>query len=65
MIWPPFISARAIETRCCCPPESWLGRLREPVAQTQPAQQLLGALFPFGGRKSRIDGGDFYVFPRP
>jgi len=26
MMRPPFISARAIETRCCCPPESWLGR---------------------------------------
>ena len=25
MIWPPFMSARAIETRCCWPPESWLG----------------------------------------
>ena len=23
---PPFISARAIETRCCCPPESCPGR---------------------------------------
>ncbi|VVM59979.1 hypothetical protein PS681_01221 [Pseudomonas fluorescens] len=22
MIWPPFISARAIDTRCCWPPES-------------------------------------------
>ena len=25
MMWPPFMSARAIETRCCWPPESWLG----------------------------------------
>ena len=23
---PPFMSARAIDTRCCCPPESWPGR---------------------------------------
>ncbi len=23
---PPFISARAIDTRCCWPPESWFGR---------------------------------------
>ena len=27
MMWPPFMRARAIDTRCCCPPESWLGRL--------------------------------------
>ena len=26
MTSPPFINARAMETRCCCPPESWLGR---------------------------------------
>ncbi|MCY1228895.1 hypothetical protein D9M72_412390 [compost metagenome] len=26
MMRPPFISARAIDTRCCWPPESWLGR---------------------------------------
>ena len=26
MTSPPFISARAIDTRCCCPPESWPGR---------------------------------------
>ncbi|MCY1273366.1 hypothetical protein D9M70_219750 [compost metagenome] len=26
MIWPPFIRARAMDTRCCWPPESWLGR---------------------------------------
>ena len=26
MMRPPFISARAMETRCCCPPDSWLGR---------------------------------------
>ena len=25
MISPPFIRARAILTRCCCPPESWFG----------------------------------------
>ena len=24
-IWPPFMSARAMETRCCWPPESWFG----------------------------------------
>jgi hypothetical protein len=23
---PPFMSARAMLTRCCCPPDSWLGR---------------------------------------
>ncbi|SPZ16163.1 Protein of uncharacterised function (DUF1602) [Pseudomonas aeruginosa] len=27
MIWPPFISARAIDTRCCWPPDNWCGRL--------------------------------------
>ncbi|MNE39695.1 hypothetical protein D3C80_1336610 [compost metagenome] len=32
--WPPFISARQILTRCCCPPESWLGRC--PRCPTRP-----------------------------
>ena len=26
MISPPFMSARAIDTRCCWPPDSWFGR---------------------------------------
>ena len=26
MTAPPFISARAMDTRCCCPPDSWPGR---------------------------------------
>ena len=32
MILPPFISARAMETRCCWPPDNWVGRwsIRSP-----------------------------------
>ena len=26
MMRPPFIKARAIDTRCCCPPDNWFGR---------------------------------------
>ncbi|MNS55458.1 hypothetical protein D3C72_882940 [compost metagenome] len=34
MIWPPFINARAIDTRCCWPPDNWCGRL--PVRLARP-----------------------------
>ena len=30
-------SARATATRCCWPPESWLGRLPQPVAEPDGA----------------------------
>ena len=32
--WPPFISARAMETRCCWPPDNWCGRL--PARLSRP-----------------------------
>jgi hypothetical protein len=32
----PFISARAIDTRCCCPPDSWPGRW--PMRSAMPSR---------------------------
>ena len=37
---PPFINARAIDTRCCCPPESWWGRLCSLVLKPRRFSRL-------------------------
>ena len=49
---PPFISARAIETRCCWPPESWPGRVREAVGHAEPVEQDRAARVAAAGRRS-------------
>ncbi|MNX56892.1 hypothetical protein D3C86_876970 [compost metagenome] len=41
MMWPPFIKARAMDTRCCWPPESWCGRL--PVRVARPRRSSRAA----------------------
>ena len=43
-------SARAIETRCCWPPESSSGRLGQLVGEADAHQQLLGAPVGLGAR---------------
>ena len=40
MTCPPFISARAIDTRCCWPPESWFGRWPSAVGEAERGEQL-------------------------
>ena len=61
---PPFISARAIETRCCCPPESWLGRCCKPLAQPERAEQFSCARIALRGRHPRIDRRHLDVLER-
>ena len=53
-----------METRCCCPPESWLGRYAKPLAQAERAEQLLGARIPLCGRHARIDRRHFDILQR-
>ena len=38
-----IISARAIATRCCCPPDSWCGYCVGLLAQPDDVEQLVGA----------------------
>ena len=53
MICPPFISARAIDTRCCWPPDKLVRPMVQPVAQAQPRQQLRRARASLLRRRTR------------
>ncbi len=64
MIWPPFMSARAIDTRCCWPPESWLGPVLEALAEAERGEQRLGARAPLGGRHAGVDRRHLDVLAR-
>ncbi len=44
-------SARATATRCCSPPDSMPGPVRQPLAQADPPQQLLGPRARLGRRQ--------------
>ena len=50
-----LMSARASATRCCCPPESWLGVLCSAVRQADAGQHLAAAVVSFlrGQRRGR------------
>ena len=39
-----FTRARAMATRCCCPPESWLGKMMFPSLKPYIGQRLHGPL---------------------
>ena len=64
MMSPPFISARAIETRCCCPPDKLVRPVGHPVAESELGQKRGGACMPRGWRKARIDRGNLDILRR-
>ena len=49
MIDGSLISARAIATRCCWPPDSWFGIVVVALAEADGLQRLHRALVPLGG----------------
>ena len=42
----PVTSARAMATRCCCPPDSWLGKCPGPIGQPHRLQRRHGPFAP-------------------
>jgi len=49
-----FASARAIATRCCWTPESWLGRM-DALAQPNRFKRSQRAFVPVRGSRARVD----------
>ena len=59
-----FTSARAIATRCCWPPESWLGRWSLAAREADRAQRRARALALLGGRHAAVDQRQLDVLER-
>ena len=58
---PPFISARAMLTRCCWPPESWLGWCCSRSPSPRSRSRSLACASRCGFRHAAVHGGNFRV----
>ncbi len=54
---PPFMSARAIETRCCWPPDKLVRPVMRAVAQSQAHEQLVRAPVALAGSSPAYTAG--------